>query len=315
MDDAPGAGFVGTRLGTSVEMASDKGSTDDRRDGPSPARLDEVVEKHPWIDQVVRAGWVSRGVVYIIIGFTAMSVVAQDAPTEDEASPSGALGRIADAPFGRVLLAVLLVGMVLYICFQVFSLALVRGNGFFEWWRRAGHLIASVLYSMFAWSTAQVVISGDGSSGASLIERASRAVLQNTTGRWLLGVAGVVTIGVGGYFIVRHVVQRGFVEGLSAVDETPGDHEAPKSALVVAGVAGWLGRSVVIMLIGFFVVRAAVTFDPNEARGFDRALRQTAGSTMGSLLVLACGIGLLSYGVFCVASHRHRTIRDNEGES
>ena len=250
----------------------------------------------------------------MVVGLTAMSVATQRTPTENEASPSGALGRIASAPAGRALLAVLLVGMMLYIAFQIFSLVLVQGNGPFQWWRRAGHLLAAVAYSMFAWSAVKVVLSGDGSSGSSLVETASRAVLQDTVGRVLLGMAGVVTIGVGGYFFVRHAVQRGFVDGLTDIDDTPGNNDAPRGAMVVAGVVGWMGRSVVIALIGFFVVRAAVNFDPSEARGFDRALRQTAGSTVGSLLVLACGLGLVSYGVFCIASHRHRTIRDNESD-
>ena len=244
-----------------------------------------------------------------------MSIAAQSAPTENEASPSGALGRIASAPFGRILLSVLLVGMVLYLCFQVFSLALIRGGEFAQWWRRAGHLMATVMYSMLAWSTTQVVISGDGDSGSSLIEELSRAVLQNRAGRWLLGVAGVVTIGVGVYYIVRHVVRRSFVEGLSGIDQAPSADDTSERAIVAAGVVGWFGRSVVIMLIGSFVIRAAWTFDPSEARGFDRALRETADSTIGSFFVLACGVGLASYGVFCIASHRNRTIRDNEGQT
>ncbi len=286
----------------------------DGGDVAPPERLAEVLRGKPWLDQVVRLGWLSRGIVYVVVGVTTLSVAGQSAPTEDEASPSGALGRIASAPAGRVLLAVLLVGMVLYIAFQVLSLVLVRGNGLDRWWRRAGHVVAASAYSMFAWSAAAVVFSGDGSSGSSLIEVVSRSVLRNTVGRWLLGVAGAVTIGVAGYFVVRHVIQRSFVDGLTAVDQAPGDNDGPRGAMVIGGVVGWLGRSSVIALIGYFVIRAAVTFDPDEARGFDRALRRTAGSTLGSSLVFACGVGLVSYGVFCVASHRHRTINDNESD-
>ncbi len=288
--------------------------TDDRDEGSASERFVDLVRRQPWIDPVVRMGWLSRGLVYVVVGLTAMSVAVQSAPTKDEASPSGALGRIASVPAGRVLLGVLFVGMVLYIIFQLFSLVLIEGNDFAHWWRRAGHLLAAAAYSMFAWSAFKVVLSGEKSSGSSLVEVASRAVLQNTAGRWLLGAAGVVTIGVGGYFVYRHVVQRGFVDGLTGIDDSPGDNDAPRGAIVVAGVVGWMGRAVVIALIGFFVIRAAVNFDPDDARGFDRALRQTAGSTTGSLFVLACGIGLLSYGVFCIASHRHRTIRDNESD-
>ena len=290
-----------TRRGTDTESAASE-------------RFVDLVRRQPWIDGVVRIGWLSRGIVYMVVGLTAMSVATQSAPTSDEASPSGALGRIASFPAGRLLLGVLVIGMGLYVVFQIFSLILIRGSGLDRWWRRAGHVVASGAYSLFAWSAAEVVVSGDGSSGSSRVEVASRAVLQNTAGRWLLGLAGVVTIGVAGYFVFRHVIQRGFVEGLTDTDAVPSDNDARGGAIVIAGVVGWVGRAVVIALIGFFVIRAALNFDPNDARGFDRALRQTAGSTMGSLLVLMCGIGLVSYGAFCIASHRRRTIRDNESD-
>lgn len=292
---------------------TDRG-TDDHDDTPAPKSIADFLRAQPWIDQVVRMGWLSRGIVYVIVGFTAISVAAQSAPTDDEASPSGALGRIASFPAGRLLLGVLFVGMMLYVIFQIFSLVLIRGNGLDRWWRRAGHALAAAAYSMFAWSAVSVVVSGDESSGSSLVEVASRAVLQNTAGRWLLGAAGVVTVGVGGYFVFRHVIQRGFVEGLTDTDDSVGANNTHGGAIVVAGIVGWIGRAVVIVLIGFFVIRAAVDFDPDDARGFDRALRQTAGSTLGSLLVLLCGLGLLSYGAFCIASHRRRTIRDNESD-
>ncbi|WP_420453710.1 DUF1206 domain-containing protein [Ilumatobacter sp.] len=278
------------------------------------ARLDALVEQHPIVDRLFRAGWLARGVVYTTVGLTAIPVALQQAPRSSDASPTGALGRIADLPGGRVLLGALVVGMVLYVMFQLMSLALIRGTGFFRWWRRAGHLVASVLYSLFTWSAAEVALSGDRPNRSSLLERVSRAVLENTGGRWLVGVAGLVTMGVAGYFAHRHVVQRGFADGLSDIESAPTDNGVRAGTIVVLGMVGWIGRSTVISLIGFFVLRAAMTFDPREARGFDRALRATAGSTVGSILVLLAALGLLAYGVFCIVSHRARTIHDIESE-
>lgn len=295
-------------------MGTTTRSKSEPEDGPPWQRFMDPVRDAPWIDAVVRMGWLSRGVVYVVVGLTAISVAAQRAPVEDEASPTGALGRIASLTAGRLLLAILVVGMVLYVGFQLFSLVLIRGNGLDRWWRRAGHLVASATYSLFAWSAAGVALSGESSSGTSLIESISRSVLESTTGRWFLGLCGLVIIGAGAYYVFRHVVQRGFVEGLIGVEPDLPENGKRSRAILVAGVVGWVGRATVIALIGFFVTRAAITFDPNEARGFDRALRQTAGSTAGSLFVLLCGIGLLTYGAFCIASHRRRTIRDNESD-
>ena len=55
-------------------------------------------------------------------------------------------------------------------------------------------------------------------------------------------------------------------------------------------------------LLGFFLIRAAVQFSPDEAEGLDGALRRLAETTWGTAAVVAMGIGLLIYGAFCVIS-------------
>ncbi|MEZ5218444.1 MAG: DUF1206 domain-containing protein [Ilumatobacteraceae bacterium] len=59
---------------------------------------------------------------------------------------------------------------------------------------------------------------------------------------------------------------------------------------------GWIGRGVVTGLVGFFVTRAAIRFDPNDAAGFDRSLERIATTSTGSLLVLVAAICLMVYG-------------------
>ncbi len=297
------------------ESEADSGGPFSRVDAHQQrSTVERFVERHPWIDQVAKTGWLSRGIVYLVFGLLAVPIAFQESAPQDEASPSGALGRIVDIPTGRLLLAVLVVGMVLYIAFQLLSLALIVETTIGAWWRRAGNLMAALLYSTFAWSAAKLAVSGQKSTDGSLIERVSKAVLDASGGRWLVGIAGLVTIGAGGYFFYRHVILRGFVEGLTSLGDEPTDNSISGGTLVVMGVIGWTGRSMVVALIGFFLVQSAWTYDPNDARGFDRALREAASSGLGSVLVLTAAIGLAAYGSFCVASHRHRTVRDNESD-
>ena len=61
-------------------------------------------------------------------------------------------------------------------------------------------------------------------------------------------------------------------------------------------------------LIGFFLIRAAVNFNPDEAQGLDGALRKVADTTIGATLVVAVGIGLLLYGTFCLLSAPRRRL-------
>jgi hypothetical protein len=55
-------------------------------------------------------------------------------------------------------------------------------------------------------------------------------------------------------------------------------------------------------LVGFFLIRAAVQFSPDEAEGLDGSLRRLADTGWGSVMVAVIGIGLLIYGAFCVIS-------------
>lgn len=277
--------------------------------------VDDLLDRHRWVDDVVRLGWLSRGLVYVVVGISAIPIAIGVAAPTGEASPGGALAQIASLSAGRLLLAVLSTGMLLYIAFQLLSLVLVRSDGAFGWWRRAGHAVAALLYASFAWSSIRIVLSGNERPGPSTIESVSADVLGWGIGRWLVAIAGLVTIGTGAYFFRRHVIQRGFAEGLSDVDPDAGGNDASSDGVLAMGVVGWVGRSMVITLIGFFLVRAAWTFDPSDARGFDRALQQAAESSVGSVFVGMCAVGLLAYGAFCIASHRLRTIEDNESDA
>jgi hypothetical protein len=58
---------------------------------------------------------------------------------------------------------------------------------------------------------------------------------------------------------------------------------------------------VVFLLLGFFVLRAAVTFDPSQPVGLDAALGALAAGPSGALWLGLVAVGLLAYAVLCVA--------------
>jgi hypothetical protein len=55
-------------------------------------------------------------------------------------------------------------------------------------------------------------------------------------------------------------------------------------------------------LVGWLLIRAAVDFRPDEAKGFDGALRAATGSALGSILVGFAAVALIVYGIFCIVS-------------
>ena len=58
-----------------------------------------------------------------------------------------------------------------------------------------------------------------------------------------------------------------------------------QDTIVGLGRVGWVGRGLMMAVVGWFVLQAAITFDPDEAKGIDGALREVTGSSLGSLLV------------------------------
>ncbi len=268
-----------------------------------PEAVDDAMARRPWVEPVLRAGWVAKGLVYLLMGMTAFSL-ARQASGGDEASPEGALGRLAAQPGGVALLAVAGVGLLLYAAWRLVSVALVRGTEGESWLRRAGYLFSAGFYVMVGRAGVVAAMHGDRPRDSGSVERASRWALDQPLGRWVVLVAGVVVMIVGSWFAIDRGVRRSFLDSLRFDDVLPGE----RTAVVWAGTLGWVGRGVVTVLVGFFVARSAWTAHGEDARGFDRALREVASTTLGSALVAVAGVGLVLYGIFCVAAVRHMEI-------
>ena len=129
------------------------------------------------------------------------------------------------------------------------------------------------------------------------MERYTRELMEKTGGRWLVGAIGVVLIGVGLYFLVKGLMAK-FRDELEPGDVGPFSHET----IVLLGRVGWAGRGVVMSLIGWFFLDAAIKFRPDEAKGFDGALRDATSSPLGAVLVGFVAVALVVYGLFCAVS-------------
>ena len=287
----------------------------ERSSADSPAddvadEVDDAVRDNPAIEHLTRLGWIAKGIVYILMGGTAVSIARHSSSSDgDEASPKGSLEQVLEQPGGRILIGVLAVGLALYCIWRVLSVAVIRSNDLHAWADRIGYTFSAIFYGVLAYVAAKGAINGVQPGKDNTIETWSTEVMGWTFGRWLVGIAGVVTLAVGAYFIVSKGIQRSFCKDLTGISGRANDDEIEK-ALVIAGVAGWIGRGVVTMLVGFFITRAAWRFNPDEARGFDGSLRRLAEGGVGSVLVWVAAIGLILYGAFCLASHRRRRLRE-----
>lgn len=309
---------------TAMDSSPDEGLSDRVGDGASDSdlvdndeemgseRAEEFASEHPGLVKFGRAGWAAKGVVYGLTGvlalFVALRSVGASSSGGEEASQSGAISSIAQRSGGALVLYVVAVGLLLYAAWRLISLMLPTDNDLKGWAGRAGYLVSAITYLFLAW-TAFSFARRPGSSGGSensqdaRVEQLTRDLLGMTGGRTLVVVAGLVLIGIGAFF-----GWKAYDASFESQIEPGGTGPVSHSALIKLGRVGWVGRAVMMGLIGFFLVRAAVTFNADEAKGLDGSLRQAAGSTIGTILVLILAVGLIVYGVFCVLSAPRRRL-------
>lgn len=264
---------------------------------------ERFVREHRWVVHAARVGWAAKGVVYLLTGVLAFTVALapfRDDAAAEQADPVGAIAKIAEQPFGTALLWLMAVGLVVYALWRLVTVLLPAELDGHSVLRRVGYVVSALTYLALAFTAVTLARHSGSASGEtqdSQVSQATADVLAWTGGRTLVGLAGMTLIGIAVYFLWK---------GVSASFERELHHRSvgPFSwrAVRALGRIGWIGRATMMALIGLFVTRAAIEFDPDEASGLDDSLRRVADTTVGTALVDVVAVGLVLYGVFCVVS-------------
>jgi hypothetical protein len=77
--------------------------------------------------------------------------------------------------------------------------------------------------------------------------------------------------------------------------------------VTVIGSIGHAARGVAFVLVGWFLVRAALDHDPDKGGGLDVALAELVREPYGPWLVGAVGIGLLAFAAFRFVDAAYRS--------
>mgnify|MGYP000849099560 CR=1 FL=1 len=164
---------------------------------------------------------------------------------------------------------------------------------------------ALAIYAGLTYSAVRILVgSGSESSGqgGGQEQQATAEVLGWPGGTWLVGIVGVAVVGYAGWNAYRGLARK-FEEKWQS-----GGSRTARRWGSRAGVVGHLARAVVFALIGVFLVRAAVQYDPSEAIGLDGALQKVARASYGPYLLGLTAAGLVAYGVFCLVDARYRDV-------
>jgi hypothetical protein len=74
------------------------------------------------------------------------------------------------------------------------------------------------------------------------------------------------------------------------------------------GTFGHLARGIVFGLVGVFLIKAAVDYNPDSAVGLDGALAKLAHASYGPFLLGVVAAGLIAFALYSLSDARYRRI-------
>lgn len=250
--------------------------------------------------RIARAGFVVLGIVHIVLGSIAISVATGGGGDADQ---DGAMEKIRETPIGGLVLASIAAGLLALAVWQIVSALLIVAPGEAKkWGQRAKAVGIAVAYLAVAVLAVVFAVGGHVES-ESTSRTLSARVLAAPGGVALLVVVGLAVVAVGGGFVVG-AFSRAFEK---TMDLPTGDGRAGigRAGIVVLGSVGYFAKGVAIAVTGLLFVVAAVTQDPEKAAGLDAGLHSLLSLPWGGVALWAVAVGLIVYGVFCIARSRY----------
>ena len=283
----------------------------------------------PWIVRMARVGYAAKAVLYGTIGVLAARVaLGEGGETTDS---RGALRTVLEAPFGRTLLFLMAAGLVSYALWRVVQAITdperrgsdAKGIALRSSFAARGLLHLGVAFTAFrmAMRNGEESSGGDtgaaggaggaggtggtggagGAAGGGGQEEMAARTLEAPGGETLLWLVGAAVLGYGLYQLYRaYAAKLSKQLDLGQLSAETGRWAIGMSRFGIAA------RGVVFCLTGFFVVRAAMAHDPNQAGGVDRSL--DALGQMGTWPLAVVAIGLVAYGAYEMLNARYRLI-------
>jgi len=257
--------------------------------------------RSPQFEWLARAGLVARGVIYAIVGVLAIQVAAgSGGKTTDQ---QGALATIAKQSFGEVLLALMAVGLAGYAIWRLLRAALGHGpEASDDTKERIAGFASGISYAILCATTISILI-GSSSGGSGSPQKASGGVLGWPGGQVLVIIAGLILL-----VVAAEQAYKGITRKFLEQSKTEQMSEGTKKAFTVLGVVGHLSRTVVFGLIGYFLIKSAIDYQPKEAVGLDGALTALQKAAYGPVLLGIVAAGLIAFAAYSIADARYRKV-------
>jgi hypothetical protein len=248
------------------------------------------------VTPIARAGLISKGVVYCLLGLLAFMAAFEIGGTSDKDASKKGVFDLIEGVGGKWLIGILALGLFCYTFWrviQVFREARKSKGATKKSGKAIRYLFSAIVYFLLALYAARRFFGNGGKGGADSTQSTATELMSKPLGPWLVGLLGLALAITGVYqiFYGWSGKYRKHVQDMSL-------HSTASRNLLRAGKIGYVARGIVWLMLAWLLFRAAFESDSREAGDTSKAFHFLEGASFGSYLLGALGIGLVCFGVF-----------------
>jgi hypothetical protein len=255
------------------------------------------------LEYLARLGYASKAVVYAIVGMLAVLTILNRGRITDE---GGSLRVVLTQPFGRILLVTLAVGLCGYAVWRLVDAIAdpdhdgLTASGLVT---RIGNAVRGSIYGALGIDAIRL-LRGLGGSNRDEAEMWAARLLELPFGAVAVGIGGIAVTMYGASEFLRSIRGRHDVK----VDWSAISPEV-RPALLRISRFGVAVRGGLLATLGVFLLRAALSHDPNDAAGSRESMVRLGGLIEGRWFLAFIAAGVLAYAVDQAVHAFYRRIR------
>jgi hypothetical protein len=258
------------------------------------------------IRTLARFGFAAKGFVYFLLGGLAL-LAATNMRGGQTADKEQAVLVIQELPLGRWLLGLVALGLFGYVIWRFVQAVRDtehKGTKPTGLAKRLGYAGSGLIYGALAVYAGRTAWQGapPSSSGGTNRQTMVAKILEWPLGEWLIGAAALITIGVGLYQIYRAYAGK-FKKDVDSSQLSSDE----KQVVERTGQVGYTARGIVLGLIGYFLLQAALQSDSQQVQGTEGAFDLLR--SMGPMVLGVVALGLMAYGVYQIVRARYPVLQ------
>jgi len=266
--------------------------------------MSAIDTSRPVSGPLARIGLGARALVYLAVCFLLLKAAATS-EEDDGATPGEAFRMIEATTGGRILLVGLALGLILYALWRYQQAALDtddQGTDAKGILARLGMFSSGTSYALVGYAAGAVAFDADDGGGGGKTEATAKWLMEQPFGPWMVGLAGLCLIGIGGAQIWRTQSDQ----WKKSLDLSGWAQRA--KPVIEFGIAG---RGVLFGLIGLFLLLGAANADPSDVKGLAATLGWIRTQPFGLPLFIAASAAIGAYGIYSGVQSLHHRFPDD----